>query len=72
MQKMKAYYSIMVALCVIVLCLQAVEMSPRARRQSDNDNLISLVIPKDLLTRLLEGLLGALGLGAILGGGGDS
>ncbi|GFY76356.1 uncharacterized protein TNIN_487451 [Trichonephila inaurata madagascariensis] len=71
---MKAYFSIMIALCVVVLCLQAVEMSPsaRARRQSDNDNLIELVIPQDILVRLLEGLLGALGLGAILGGGDSS
>ncbi|GFQ95152.1 uncharacterized protein TNCT_536131 [Trichonephila clavata] len=71
---MKAYFSIMVAICVALLCLQAVEMSPsaRARRQSDDDNLVTLVIPQDILVRLLEGLLGALGLGAILGGDSSS
>ncbi|GFY70083.1 uncharacterized protein TNIN_102821 [Trichonephila inaurata madagascariensis] len=67
---MKAYFSIMVALCVVLLSLQAVEMSEsaRARRQSDNDNLVELEIPQDILARLVEGLLGALGLKGGLGG----
>ncbi|PRD26327.1 UNVERIFIED_CONTAM: hypothetical protein NCL1_38403 [Trichonephila clavipes] len=68
--KMKAYFSIMVVLCVVLLSLQAVEMSEsaRARRQSDNDNLVELEIPQDILARLVEGLLGALGLEGGLGG----
>nr|ARQ14845.1 Nep-5 like spider venom protein Nep-713 [Nephila pilipes] len=68
---MKAYFSIMVPLCVILLTLQAVEMSPNARVRRQSDNLVPLEIPKDILTRLVEGLLGALGLkgglGALLG-----
>nr|ARQ14843.1 Nep-5 like spider venom protein Nep-483 [Nephila pilipes] len=67
---MKAYFSIMVALCVVLLSLQPVEMSEgaRARRQSNNDNLVPLEIPQDILARLVEGLLGALGLKGGLGG----
>nr|ARQ14841.1 Nep-5 like spider venom protein Nep-737 [Nephila pilipes] len=66
---MKAYFSIMVVVCVVLLSLQAVEMSPNARerRQSDNDNIVPLEVPQNLLIRLLQGLLGALGLGGILG-----
>ncbi|PRD26328.1 UNVERIFIED_CONTAM: hypothetical protein NCL1_38405 [Trichonephila clavipes] len=68
--KMKAYFCIMVVVCVFLLSLQAVEMSPnsRARRQSNNDNLVTLEIPQNILARLVEGLLGALGLKGGLGG----
>ncbi|GFY18641.1 uncharacterized protein TNCV_2398661 [Trichonephila clavipes] len=67
---MKAYFCIMVVVCVFLLSLQAVEMSPnsRARRQSNNDNLVTLEIPQNILARLVEGLLGALGLKGGLGG----
>ncbi|GFR20321.1 spider venom protein Nep-5 [Trichonephila clavata] len=67
---MKAYFCLMVVVCVVLLSLQAVEMSPnaRARRQSDNDNIVTLEIPQNILIRLLQGLLGALGLGGLLGG----
>ncbi|GFY18616.1 nep-5 like spider venom protein Nep-737 [Trichonephila clavipes] len=66
---MKAYFCIMVALCVVLLSLQAVEMSDgaRARRQSSNDNIVTLAVPQNILIRLLKALLGALGLGGILG-----
>ncbi|GFY70081.1 uncharacterized protein TNIN_102801, partial [Trichonephila inaurata madagascariensis] len=68
--RMKAYFCIMVALYVLILCLQAVEMSEvaRARRQSDDNNLVTLLLPQNILKRLLQGLLGFLGLGGILGG----
>ncbi|GFY76678.1 uncharacterized protein TNIN_161841 [Trichonephila inaurata madagascariensis] len=67
---MKAYFCVMVVVCVVLLSLQAVEMSPnaRARRQSNNNNLVTLEIPQDILARLVEGLLGALGLKGGLGG----
>ncbi|GFQ97438.1 nep-5 like spider venom protein Nep-713 [Trichonephila clavata] len=65
---MKTYFSIMVALCVVLLSLQVVEMSPNARARRQSDNLVTLEIPHDILTRLVEGLLGALGLKGGLGG----
>ncbi|GFY76680.1 uncharacterized protein TNIN_161861 [Trichonephila inaurata madagascariensis] len=67
---MKAYFCIMVALCVVLLSLQAVEMSEgaRARRQSSNDNIVTLEVPQITLVRLLQALLGALGLSDLLGG----
>ncbi|GFU14999.1 hypothetical protein NPIL_222911, partial [Nephila pilipes] len=59
---MKAYFAVLVAMCVVVLTLQSVEMSPNARerRQTDN-NLITLELPRDILVRLTDGLLRALG-----------
>ncbi|PRD29218.1 UNVERIFIED_CONTAM: hypothetical protein NCL1_30077 [Trichonephila clavipes] len=70
---MKTYFCIMVVVCIFLLSLQAVEMSPnaRARRQSNNDNLVTLEIPQNILTRLVKALLEALGfrggLGRLLG-----
>ncbi|GFR18396.1 uncharacterized protein TNCT_221651 [Trichonephila clavata] len=61
---MRTYFCILIALCIVLQTVQAVEMSPRARRQSDN--LITLNIPRDLLNQLLESLLGQGGLGDIL------
>ncbi|GFY76679.1 uncharacterized protein TNIN_161851 [Trichonephila inaurata madagascariensis] len=54
----------MVVLCVVLLSLQAVEMSQnaRARRQSNNDNLVTLEVPQNILARLVKALLEALGL----------
>ncbi|GFR18394.1 uncharacterized protein TNCT_221641 [Trichonephila clavata] len=66
--RMKAYFCIMVVVCCVFLSLQAVEMSPNARARRQSDNLVTLEIPKDILTRLVEGLLGALGLKGGLGG----
>nr|ARQ14844.1 Nep-5 like spider venom protein Nep-217 [Nephila pilipes] len=65
---MKAYFSIMVVVCVVFLSLQAVEMSPNARVRRQSDNLVTLEIPQNILARLVEGLLGALGLKGGLGG----
>ncbi|GFS89203.1 hypothetical protein NPIL_200321, partial [Nephila pilipes] len=66
-RQMKACFAVLIAVCVVLLAVQSVEMS-RVRRQSDeqSDNLITLEIPRDLLVRLLEGLLRSLGLGGIL------
>ncbi|GFR18392.1 uncharacterized protein TNCT_221631, partial [Trichonephila clavata] len=61
---MRTYFCILIALCIVLLTVQAVEMSPRVRRQSDN--LITLNIPRDLLNQLLESLLGQGGIGDIL------
>ncbi|GFY70084.1 uncharacterized protein TNIN_102831 [Trichonephila inaurata madagascariensis] len=69
---MKTYFCILIALCLVLMTVQAAELSPRARRQSDN--LITLNIPRDLLDSLLKALLGEGGVGdllkTILGGNG--
>ncbi|GFY18633.1 uncharacterized protein TNCV_2398581 [Trichonephila clavipes] len=69
---MKTYFCILIALCLILVTVQAAEMGSRARRQSDN--IITVNIPRDLLDSLLKALLGEGGLGdllkTILGGNG--
>ncbi|PRD26326.1 UNVERIFIED_CONTAM: hypothetical protein NCL1_38401 [Trichonephila clavipes] len=69
---MKTYFCILIALCLVLLTVQAAEMGSRTRRQSDN--LITLNIPRDLLDSLLKALLGEGGVGdllkTILGGNG--
>ncbi|GFS91468.1 hypothetical protein NPIL_2231, partial [Nephila pilipes] len=47
---MKVYFAVLVAMCIVVLTLQSVEMNPNARerRQTDN-NLITLELPRDIL-----------------------
>ncbi|GFR25985.1 uncharacterized protein TNCT_722741, partial [Trichonephila clavata] len=71
---MKTYFCIMIALCMVLVIVQAAEMGSRARRQSDN--VITLNIPRDLLDSLLKALLGEGGLGDllknILGNGGGN
>ncbi|GFY70085.1 uncharacterized protein TNIN_102841 [Trichonephila inaurata madagascariensis] len=61
---MKTYFCIMIALCLVLVTVQAAEMGSRTRRQSDN--LITLNIPRDLLDSLLKALLGEGGVGDLL------
>ncbi|GFT44834.1 hypothetical protein NPIL_574131 [Nephila pilipes] len=58
---MKAYFAVLVAMCVVLLTLQSVEMSPDANEKNQSDNLITLELPRDILVRLTGGLLRALG-----------
>ncbi|GFY18628.1 hypothetical protein TNCV_2398531 [Trichonephila clavipes] len=60
---MKAYFSIMAVMCVILLLLQVVEMRPNARARRHSGGLLTLDIPQDFLPNLLRGVLGPLGLG---------
>ncbi|GFT10536.1 hypothetical protein NPIL_387961 [Nephila pilipes] len=39
---MKGYFSVMLALCVILLTLQSVEMSPATRERRQTDNLVGI------------------------------
>ncbi|GFT31565.1 hypothetical protein NPIL_304081 [Nephila pilipes] len=64
---MKAYFAVLVSVCVVLLAVQSVEMSPDARVRRDSDNIITLEIPQDILVRLLEAVLSSLGLDDILG-----
>ncbi|GFT88272.1 hypothetical protein NPIL_39991 [Nephila pilipes] len=46
---LKAYFTVLVAMCVVVLTLQSVEMSPDANEKNQSDNLITLELSRHIL-----------------------
>ncbi|GFT10533.1 hypothetical protein NPIL_387951 [Nephila pilipes] len=67
---MKGYFSVMVSLCVILLTLQSVEMSPAARERRQTDNVVGIsrefadTMTKgimDFMEGLVETFLGSMG-----------